>query len=213
MTTRRDIAALTVSEEIDACRNYCEQPYQDWTGISHTFSDTVTDTVVREIRPGTPVEVAYAVAEDELDIGPLQIEDDVAPIGGHRVRFGSAATGGTSVKGRVTVGSRRDGPNYIVRFTNHGTASVWTVTKDGKPSVQIVPQKRTGDPRQRSYAWYNANSQLHYGKQVYQAPATEWVQQRQAASDLSFAMLDSRPLSGAGARRGGGAARPPYPTR
>ncbi|WP_328692960.1 hypothetical protein OHA74_32570 [Streptomyces phaeochromogenes] len=191
VTTRRDIAALTVSEEIDACRNYCEQPYQDWTGISHTFSDTVTDTVVREIRPGTPVEVAYAVAEDELDIGPLQIEDDVAPIGGHRVRFGSAATGGTSVKGRVTVGSRRDGPNYIVRFTNHGTASVWTVTKDGKPSVQIVPQKRTGDPRQRSYAWYNANSQLHYGKQVYQAPATEWVQQRQAASDLSFAMLDA----------------------
>ncbi|GHA30798.1 hypothetical protein GCM10010372_33440 [Streptomyces tauricus] len=191
VTTRRDIAALTVSEEIDACRNYCEQTYQDWTGISHTFSDTVTDTVVREIQPGASVEVAYAIAEDELDIGPPQIEDDIAPMTGHRVRFGSAATGGTSVKGSVTVGSRRDGPNYIVRFTNYGTASVWTVTKDGKPSVQIVPQKRTGDPRRRTYAWYNTTSQAHYGKQVYQAPATDWVQQRQVASDLSYAMLNA----------------------
>ncbi|MET7349154.1 hypothetical protein [Streptomyces mirabilis] len=187
VTTRRDIAALTVSEEIDACRNHCEQPYQDWTGISHTYSDTV----VREVRPGGWVEVAYAIAEEELDVGPLQIEDDVAPVGGHRVRFGSAAAGGTSVKGAVTVSSRRDGPNYLVRFANHGTASVWTVTKDGKPSVQIVPQKRTGDPRLRSFAWYNTTSQAAYGKQVYQAPATDWVQQQQVASDLSHAMLDA----------------------
>ncbi|MFF1601760.1 hypothetical protein ACFVYV_30335 [Streptomyces mirabilis] len=191
VTTRRDIAALTVSEEIDACRNHCEQPYQDWTGISHTYSDTVTDTVVREVRPGGWVEVAYAIADEELDVGPLQIEDDVAPVGGHRVRFGSAAAGGTSVKGAVTVSSRRDGPNYLVRFANHGTASVWTVTKDGKPSVQIVPQKRTGDPRLRSFAWYNTTSQAAYGKQVYQAPATDWVQQQQVASDLSHAMLDA----------------------
>ncbi|MFF2127256.1 hypothetical protein ACFVW1_17990 [Streptomyces olivochromogenes] len=191
VTTRRDIAALTVSEEIDACRNHCEQPYQDWTGVTSTYSDTVTDTVIREIKPGVPVDVAYAVAEDELDIGPLQIEDDVAPAGGHRVRFGSAVTGGSSVKGSVTVSSRRDGPNYIVRFTNYGTASVWTVTKDGKPSVQIIPQKRARDPRERSFAWYNTTSQSFYGKQVYQAPATDWVQQQQVASDLSHAMLDA----------------------
>jgi antitoxin (DNA-binding transcriptional repressor) of toxin-antitoxin stability system len=131
------------------------------------------------------------MAEDELDIGPLQIEDDAATTTGHKVRFGSAATGGTSVKGGVTVSSRRDGPNYIVRFVNQGTASVWTVTKDGKPSVQIVPQKRAADPAQRWYAWYNTTSQSYYGRQVYQAPATDWVQQRQVASDLSHAMLDA----------------------
>jgi hypothetical protein len=149
------------------------------------------DTVVREVKPNSVVEVRYAVAEDENDIGPLQIDDDAAPITGHKVRFGSAATGGTSVKGNVTVSSYRDGPEYVVRFINHGTSSVWTVTKDGKPSVQIVPQVRSGQSRQRWYAWYNTTSQAYYGKQVYEAPASPWVQSSQAASDLSHAMLDA----------------------
>ncbi|MGW7611376.1 hypothetical protein ACWGKW_29775 [Streptomyces sp. NPDC054766] len=191
VTTLRDIAALTVSEEIDACRNYCKQTYQDYTGVRATDGETTTDTAVREIGPGAVVEVAYAMAEDELDIGPVQIEDDAATTLGNKVRFGSAVTGGTSVKGCVTVSSRRDGPNYMVRFANRGTATVWTVTKDGKPSVQIVPRKRTADPAQRQYAWYNSGSQSYYGKQVYEAPATDWVQQQKVASDLSHAMLDA----------------------
>ncbi|MFF4015343.1 hypothetical protein [Streptomyces sp. NPDC001843] len=191
VTALRDIAALTVSEEIDACRNHCEQPYLDYTAVRITYGDTSTDTAVREIKPGAAVEVAYAMAQDELDIGPLKIEDDASTMTGHKVRFGSAATGGTSVKGSVTVSSRRDGPNYVVRFVNQGPASVWTVTKDGKPSVQILPQRRTADPTQRTYALSNADSQYYYGRQVYQAPATDWVQQRQVASDLSQAMLDA----------------------
>ncbi|WP_420034369.1 hypothetical protein ACN2WE_19225 [Streptomyces sp. cg28] len=192
VTTRRSIAALTVSEEIDACRNYCQQPYADWTGIKSVNGETVTDTVVRKIDPGTVVEVRYAIAEDENDIGPLQIDDDASPITGHKVRFGSAATGGTSVKGSVTVSSLRDGPDYVVRFINHGTAAVWTVTKDGKSSsVQIVPQVRSGQSRQRTFAWYNTTSQAYYGKQVYEAAASAWVQSRQSADTLSHAMLDA----------------------
>ncbi|MET7514219.1 hypothetical protein ABZS88_12190 [Streptomyces sp. NPDC005480] len=191
VTTRRSVAALTVSEEIDACRNYCRQPYADWAGITSFNGETVPDTVVREIKPGAVVEVRYTVAEDENDIGPLQIDDDAAPITGHKVRFGSAATGGTSVKGSVTVSSLRDGPDYVVRFINHGSASVWTVTKDGKPSVQIVPQIRSGQSRQRTFAWYNTTSQAYYGKQVYEAPASAWVQSRQSADTLSHAMLDA----------------------
>lgn len=190
VTTRRSIAALTVSEEIDACRNHCEQVYQDWTGVGRTNGDTIVDTVIREVKPGQALDVTYAMAEDENDIGPLEIEDDVAPApASHRVRFGSTATGGTSVKGRVSVSSWRDGATYVVRFTNYGTASVWTVTKDGKPSVQIIPQKRAGDPKQRTTAWYQSQSQSYYGKQVYQAPASDWVQTRQAASDLSYVMI------------------------
>ncbi|MBO0513357.1 hypothetical protein J0695_16340 [Streptomyces beijiangensis] len=191
VTTRRSIAALTVGEEIDACRNYCEQPYQDWSGIGAVAGDAVPDTSIRQIGAGQIVEVTYALAEDECDIGPLQIDDDAAPITGHRVRFGSAATGGTSVKGSVTVSARHEGPYYIVRFINYGTATVWTVTKDGKPSVQIIPIKRGADPRQRTWAWWNTTSQYYYGKQQYQAPASEWVQSATAASDLSHAMLDA----------------------
>ncbi|RVU27429.1 hypothetical protein EOT10_09710 [Streptomyces antnestii] len=191
VTTRHSIAALTVSEEIDACRNYCSQPYADWTGVTSLNGQAVLDTVIREIKPNTVVEVRYTVAEDENDIGPLGIDDDAAPINGHKVRFGSTATGGTSVKGSVTVSALRDGPDYVVRFINHGTSSVWTVTKDGKPSVQIIPQVRSAQSKQRTFAWYNSTSQAYYGKQVYEAPASAWVQSRQSADTLSHAMLDA----------------------
>ncbi|MEU6389796.1 hypothetical protein [Streptomyces sp. NPDC046939] len=192
VTTRRSISALTVSEEIDACRNWCQQPYADWTGIKSVNGDTVVDTVIRRIDPGAVVDVPYAIAEDENDIGPLLIDDDAAPLAyGHKVRFGSAATGGTSVKGSVTVSSMRDGADYVVRFANNGTAPVWTVTKDGKPSVQIVPQVRSGQAKQRWYARYSPPSQAYYGNQVYEAPATPWVQTRLAADTLAQSMLDA----------------------
>ncbi|MGW7056817.1 hypothetical protein [Streptomyces sp. NPDC054887] len=192
VTTVRDISALTVSEEIDACRNHCEQPYQDWAGIGLAHGTAQTDTRIREIRPGIPEEVTYAIAEDESDIGPPTIVDDTsASIASHRVRFGSTATGGTAVKGQVTVSSRREGPAYIVRFTNTGTTSVWTVTKDGLPSVQIDPLKRSADPKQRVWARWSSASQQHYGKQQYLAPASEWVQSATTAYTLAQAMLDA----------------------
>ncbi|MEU0831030.1 hypothetical protein [Streptomyces sp. NPDC005969] len=189
VTTRRDIATLTISEEIDACRNHCVQPYQDWSAAGRADGAFIDDTVVREIKPGESVEVPYAIAEDEFDIGPLVVTDDSVVNDGHRVRFGTAVTGGTAVKGVVTVSCRREGPSYIARFTNTGTTSVWTVTKDGKPSVRIVPQKATGDPKQRNWAWWNTISQRHYGRQQYTAPASDWVQNSTAASLLSKNML------------------------
>ncbi|MFE4334268.1 hypothetical protein ACFRQM_34110 [Streptomyces sp. NPDC056831] len=191
VTTRRDISSLTVSEEIDACRNHCEQPYQDWGGISSVAGSTVDDTVVRKIDPGTSVEVSYAVAEDEFDIGPLVVLDDSVVSDWHRVRFGTLATGGTAVKGVVTVSCRREGPTYIARFTNTGTAPVWTVTKDGKPSVRITSQKATAEPKQRQAAWWSPPSQQYYGRQQYTAGVSEWVQNGGAASTLALTMLNA----------------------
>ncbi|MEU6121816.1 hypothetical protein [Streptomyces sp. NPDC047123] len=189
VTTRRDIASLTVTEEIDACRNHCEQTYQDWSGVGWTLGEFVDDPVVREIKPNVPVVVQYAMAEDDNEIGPFPVLDDTVTSDGHRVRFGSAKTGGTAVKGKVTVSCWREGPTYFVRFVNRGTASVWTVLKDGKPSVRIQPIKRSVDPRQRSLAWWNTTSQKHYGKQQYTAPASDWVQTSESASALAYAML------------------------
>ncbi|MFI5808102.1 hypothetical protein [Streptomyces sp. NPDC051561] len=192
VTTVRDISSLTVSEEIDACRNHCEQPYQDWAGIGLAHGTAQLDTRIREIRPGVPEEVTYAIADEESDVGPLTIVDDTtASTATHRVRFGSTATGGTAVKGQVVVSSRREGPAYIVRFTNTGTQSVWTVTKDGKPSVQIDPLKRSADPRQRVWARWSPASQAYYGKQQYLAAASDWVQSAMSAYELAQAMLDA----------------------
>ncbi|MFF3750104.1 hypothetical protein ACFYYH_06520 [Streptomyces sp. NPDC002018] len=191
VTTRRDIASLTVGEEIDACRNHCEQPYQDWGGVDSTAGSVVDDTEVRRIAPGASVEVPYAVAEDEFDIGPLVVTDDSAVFTGHGVRFGTAETGGTAVKGVVTVSCRREGPTYVARFTNTGSVPLWTVTKDGRPSVRIYSLKASADPKQRQAAWWSPDSQRYYGRQQYTAPASEWVQNSATASDLAQTMLNA----------------------
>ncbi|MEU6826336.1 hypothetical protein ABZ921_37465 [Streptomyces atriruber] len=189
VTTRRDISSLTVTEEIDACRNHCEQPYQDWKGIGGVIGEPILDTAVREIKPNSAIVVQYAMAEDDVEVGPPVVLDDSVVGKGHQVRFGTAKTGGTSVKGDVTVSCWRDGPTYSVRFANHSAVSLWTVTKDGKPSVRLQPIKRTADPKLRSYAWSNSTSQKYYGKQQYTAPSADWVQTVETASALAKAML------------------------
>ncbi|MFG2206557.1 hypothetical protein [Streptomyces sp. NPDC048638] len=192
VTTRREIASLTVAEEIDACRNHCEQPYQDWSGIGAVTGTVVNDTTIRRIDPGRSVEVSYAVAEDEADVGPPVTDDDVVPLtGGSKVRFGTAATGGSAVKGSVTVTCRREGPSFIVRFTNRGAATVWTVTKDGKPSVKIVSLKPGAEPKQRVWARWSPPSQAYYGTQQYTAPDSAWVQSSTSAYFLAQTMLDA----------------------
>ncbi|MFD6433472.1 hypothetical protein [Streptomyces venezuelae] len=189
VTTRRNIASLTVTEEIDACRNHCEQPYQDWKGVGYVDGEPILDTAVREIKPNSAIVVQYAMAEDDVEVGPPVVLDDSVVGKGHQVRFGTAKTGGTSIKGDVTVSCWRDGPTYFVRFANHSAATLWTVTKDGKPSVRLQPIKRDVDPKLRSYAWTNSTSQKYYGKQQYTAPSADWVQTVEAASALSKAML------------------------
>ncbi|MFE6165581.1 hypothetical protein ACFQ7F_42520 [Streptomyces sp. NPDC056486] len=191
VTTRRDISSLTVTEEIDACRNYCEQPYQDWNGIKAVVGEPILDTVVREIKPNSAIVVQYAMAEDDTEVGPPGVLDDSVSGEGHQVRFGSAKTGGVSVKGDVTVGCWRDGPTYYVRFANHSASSVWTVTKDGKPSVRLQPLKRSADPKQRTYALTNSPSQKYYGKQQYTAPSGDWVQTAETAVALAKAMINA----------------------
>ncbi|MFI7320525.1 hypothetical protein [Streptomyces venezuelae] len=189
VTTRRDISSLTVTEEIDACRNHCEQPYQDWNGIKAVAGEPILDTVVREIKPNSAIVVQYAMAEDDTEVGPPGVLDDSVSGEGHQVRFGTAKTGGTSVKGGVTVSCWRDGPTYSVRFANHTASTLWTVTKDGKPSVRLQPLKRSADPKLRSYALDNLPSQERYGKQQYTAPSADWVQTVDTAVALTKAMI------------------------
>ncbi|MBB5940075.1 hypothetical protein [Streptomyces zagrosensis] len=193
VSSRREIAALTVSEEIDACRNYCEQPYQDWAGRGFDFSEEAKDTAVRRIDPGRSLEVGYTVAEDEFDVGPPVIYDFGDIPGGSRVRFGDGyvegVSGGASVKGTVVVTARREGGMYILRFTNQGKKTVWTTTKDGKPSVVIAPVRPKGEPVQRHKASWNADSRRYYGLQQYDAEASEWVQSATVAQALADTML------------------------
>ncbi|MEU3464141.1 hypothetical protein ABZ721_29820 [Streptomyces sp. NPDC006733] len=195
VTSLREIAGLTVSEEMDACRNYCEQPYQDLTGLKFDFSDEFSPEGVLQIPPGHSVDVPYPVPEEGFEVGPPVPYDDAAPLtGGSRVRFGDAyvkdVSGGTAVKGAVLVSVRRVATNMVLRFTNRGSKTLWTTTKDGKPSIVVAPLKVDGAPAQYSRASWNTDSQKYYGLQQYAASGAEWVQDGATAQKLANTLRD-----------------------
>ncbi|UIX31514.1 hypothetical protein [Streptomyces sp. GQFP] len=70
LTSVREIASLTATEEIDACRNYCVQPYKDWTGIRSATGTTLKDENVRTIPGNATTTVTYLMSDDEYDVSP-----------------------------------------------------------------------------------------------------------------------------------------------
>jgi hypothetical protein len=191
LTTVRDIAALTVTEEIDACRNYCVQPAKDWSKVGAATGTVYDDSTIREIPANRSVTVSYVMAEEEFDIGPPLTDDDSVTTTGSSVRFAtSPAAGATAVKGAVDVLTRREDGYLVVRFSNRSAQTLYTVTKTGEPSVHLVTLKPADDPAERFATSWVAGSagERFYGRQEYSAEATEWVQDLRGAQALADAM-------------------------
>ncbi|UUU22538.1 hypothetical protein [Streptomyces sp. DSM 40750] len=201
LTSVREIASLTATEEIDACRNYCIQPYKDWTGITGPVTATTfTDTVIRTIPASSTTTVKYLMADDEYDVSPPGTDDDSVTEPGTNVRFGTAATGGTSVKGAVDLLVRREDGYLVVRFANRGTQTLYTATKTGTPSFVLQTLKPSADPVERQAIAYledpandpaGVASEKFYGRQEYTAETTDWVQDASVAAALAHAMRDA----------------------
>ncbi|WP_405507579.1 hypothetical protein OG323_14455 [Streptomyces cyaneofuscatus] len=191
LTSVRDISSLTLTEEIDACRNYCVQPYKDWTAVAVSSGTTYTDTVIREIPGRSTVTIRYVLADEEFDIGPPNTDDDQSVALGFSVRFGpTPSAGGDAIKGWVEVLARREEGYLVVQFTNRGAQRLFTVTVDGKPSVFIqtmVPSTEAVE-RQATSSSAGGTSERFYGRQEFSAEASDWVQDFRAAKDLADAM-------------------------
>ncbi|MCK8680315.1 hypothetical protein [Streptomyces lichenis] len=191
LTSVRDIAALTVTEEIDACRNYCVQPYRDWSKVAVVSGTTYHDTAVREIPPAGSVTLKYVLAEEEFDVGPPNVDDDQSVAPGFSVRFAASnAAGAPAVKGEVDILARREEGVLILRLTNRGSRRLYTVSEDGRPSVFIQTLKPSTEAAEREATSYSSGSasERFYGRQEFSAEASDWVQDYPAAQDLADAM-------------------------
>ncbi|GAA2238568.1 hypothetical protein GCM10010232_26690 [Streptomyces amakusaensis] len=191
LTTVRDIASLTLTEEIDACRNYCVQPVKDWSAVGIVEGAVVNDTEIREIPPYGSLTVSYTFAEEELDIGPPDTDDDSVHTYGSSFRVAPYFAGGAfAIKGAVDALIRREEGYVVLRLTNRTPLRLYTITKDGKPSVRIVSLKPSREPVERQSVSYRPGSasERFYGRQEFYAEADEWIQDSRAAQQLANAM-------------------------
>jgi hypothetical protein len=191
ITTVGDIASITVSEEIDACRNYCVVPYQDWTGITAVANpNAFVDSQVRTIPPGGTITVTYTMDEQEFDVGPPLVDDDQFQNGGSALRFSDSLAGTGAVKGRVETQISRSDGTMTLTLRSWSPNPVFTANKSGQPSIHITTEKPSADPVLRVAVAQDQTSQQKYGLQQYTADASDWVQDQATAASLA-AMLNT----------------------
>ncbi|MDX3130247.1 hypothetical protein PV367_10680 [Streptomyces europaeiscabiei] len=193
LTSVRDIASLTLTEEIDACRNYVVQPAKVWEDFGAAAGTTYTDTVVRTVPANGTLTVSYVMAEEEFDIGPPTSDDDSVVTAGSQVRFATTAAGTTAVKGAVDVLTRREDGYLVVRFSNRSSQPLYTATKTGTPSVYLMTLKPKADPVERPATAYTpgSDSERFYGRQEHTGETTDWIQDLASAQDIADALYDA----------------------
>ncbi|MEV4335456.1 hypothetical protein [Streptomyces sp. NPDC049590] len=197
LTSVREISSFTVTEEIDACRNYCVQPYKDWSGIRATQGVTLRDDQIRALKPHSTTTVKYLMADDEYDVSPPTTDGGTDIERGVNVRFSTSPTGVGTVKGMVDMLVRREDGYLVVRYTNRGEQTLYTVTSDQKPSFYLETFKPSADPVDRAAIALledaandpdGVASEKYFGRQEFTAESTDWVQDATSATALAKAM-------------------------
>ncbi|GAA1221454.1 hypothetical protein GCM10009665_09580 [Kitasatospora nipponensis] len=197
VTSVGDIASLTVAEEIDACRNYCVQPYQDWSQVSYQTATVLADPLVRAIASGQTYTVSYPFDEQEYDVLAPLVDDDTTPVtdGTTVLRFAATnAANAAPVKGRVeTEIDRSNGSLTLTMRSWARSNAVYTVAKAGAGSINLVTRKPVNDPVVRQAVGLdpdpNKYSEHTYGRQQYTAQASDWVQDAAAAQSLADTLV------------------------
>jgi len=193
LTSVREIASLTLTEEIDACRNYVVQPAKVFENFGVDEGTTYNDTAVRTVPANGTLTASYVMADEEFDIGPPATDDDSVTTAGSQVRFATTAAGTTAVKGAVDVLTRREDGYLVVRFTNRTAQTLYTAKKDGTPSVYLMTLKPKADPVERSATAYVAGtaSERYYGRQEHTGESTDWIQDLVSAKALADSMYNA----------------------
>jgi hypothetical protein len=189
VTSTREIAGLKVSEEIDSVRNVIDVPYSTYRAGSST--ERFTSPSSYKINPLETVSLSFDYDVTEYDSPPPLAYVDSLP-SASRVRFGTQSNGGVGWHGRVEVTTERDGTQLRLTFRNRSSNDIYLVTKDGGPSLSIYSiQLAEGSPVRYSTRYYgpDSTSVATYGPQVYQVPATPWLQRIDAAGAIAYYLL------------------------
>ncbi|TWP47438.1 hypothetical protein FKR81_32525 [Lentzea tibetensis] len=188
VTSAREIASLRVSEAIDSVRNVIDVPYSTYT--AGPSSTRFTDTELQWIPPFGTLKLSYDYDTSEYDSPPPIVYVATPPANTSRVRFSFQSNGGNGVHGAVESTTERDGDQMIITFRNRTGNDLFLVTSTGTPSVSIASIKlASGSPQRFSLRRYHQTSRDRYGSQVYQVPATPWLQSQSAAERVADYLL------------------------
>ncbi|MEU7200261.1 hypothetical protein [Streptomyces sp. NPDC045470] len=193
VTSDRELASLTVTEEIDAVRNYIRVTWDNWSGVHAT--DTVSNPMgnVERLLPGQYLEIGWAVRDNDYDTIPPLTRSNVTA---GAIRFVNADRDNAAVvNGAVEVGVYREDGRLTLTLRNRSAATVWMRGPTGLGSVSVdvrspaVPQGV--EPAQFTTTARGYASQGAYGVQGYDHDPAGWVQDADSAAAIASALLDA----------------------
>ncbi|MEU1018065.1 hypothetical protein ABZ383_02525 [Streptomyces sp. NPDC005900] len=192
VTSARDIASLTITEEIDACRNHCSVKWANWSRVKANKATTKkASPSAREIAAGGSYTMSWTIGDDELDTSPPFTFDDSAP---DCIRFSTERAGAGVVYGAVEVQVTREAGTLVLEMYNRSASVVWLTAKSlvSPPVTLLTPSVDSGaSPSDHWSAAWNANSQKMYGIQEFEHDSGGWVQDSRSASAVASVLRDA----------------------
>ncbi|MFI0262075.1 hypothetical protein ACH4OW_23895 [Streptomyces sp. NPDC017056] len=188
VTTARDIAKLTVTEEIDACRNYCTVKWEDWAPVKAVPIDLRDEPAPITIAPKATLQRTFTVSETMLDPrAPRTADlDDAKQWNRISLRVGSAGSSAPAA-GVVEVGVSRSGGVVTLTATNYSDSTVYY---HGAVLLCMEPAEYARPVPAQWNAW-NTDSQKYHGVQTYEHDVRGWVQDNASGQLLAEALRNA----------------------
>ncbi|MFF3552929.1 hypothetical protein ACFYXL_05875 [Streptomyces tsukubensis] len=176
---------MTVSEEIDACRNSIVVPWTNWRHVKLTaLPGFGEESASIAIAAGATLRREFVISEDRYDPRTPQVAEQAFP---DCVGITTTATGSTGAHGVVDVRVQRVGGTVTLSLTNRGTTTVYyrgvyliaLTHENGSNPVTVLAQSQ------------HAQSQRFYGIQHYAHDPKGWIQDSNTAITLAGALREA----------------------
>lgn len=189
VTSARALGALTVTEEIDACRNHCTVRWESWQRVTHTAPSVIRDgPAPLAILAGGTLTRTIWVDDNMLDPrAPRTAATDGAGSPNRlSIRSTTAATS-TAVLGAVEVRVTRAGGIVTLTMRNRSAS---TVFYHGATLIALTPSE-DNKPVPSLWSAWNTSSQARYGVQTYEHDVKGWVQENASGQALAEALRNA----------------------
>lgn len=189
VTSAREIASLTVTEEIDACRNHCTVNWEDWRRVTSSVPSVVRDeTTPIAIAAGATITRTISVDDTMLDprTPRTAATDGAGSPNRVSIRSTTSATS-AAVLGAVEVRVSRAGGVVTLTARNRSASTVYY---HGATLIFLSPSA-ANKPVPSLWSAWNTASQAVYGVQTYEHDVKGWVQDNPSGRALAEALRNA----------------------
>ncbi|MFH8593087.1 hypothetical protein [Streptomyces rimosus] len=188
VTSTRDIAKLTVTEEIDACRNHCTVRWENWARVTAVPSILRDTPAPIPIQPRSVLTRTFSVDETMLDPrAPRTAGEDSAGSPNRIILRAGQAPTSRIVTGVVEAKVVRRGGVVTLTAANHSNAVVYY---HGAALLSLAPAEYAKPVPSLWSAW-NDDSQRYYGVQTYEHDVRGWLQEDDSGKELAEALRNA----------------------